>query len=95
MNLKQEIRHGEVIIDFYAEWCGPCHAVAPVLDKVSLDTGIKIVKVDIDAEREISETFGVVSIPTMVYMINGDEQARVTGALPKDKLMAALGIIGT
>jgi thioredoxin len=95
MNLKQEIRHGEVIIDFYAEWCGPCHAVAPVLQKISEETGVKVVKVDIDTEREISETFGVVSIPTMVYMSNGDELARVTGALPKDKLMAALGIIGT
>ena len=66
----QEVLESEtpVIVDFWAEWCGPCHAVAPVLDRIVEERNgeVKLVKVNIDEERALAERYGIVSIPTMV-----------------------------
>lgn len=83
---------GSVLIDFYADWCGPCHAVAPVLDKLSIDSGIPVVKVDIDTNRAEADLYSISSIPTIVYVVDGQEQSRVTGALPLSALTAKLGL---
>jgi thioredoxin 1 len=83
---------GSVLIDFYADWCGPCHAVAPVLDKLSLVTGIPVVKVDIDTHRTEADLYSISSIPTIVYVVDGQEQSRVTGALPLGALTDKLGL---
>lgn len=91
-DLKKAIVTGKVLVDFYADWCGPCHAVEPVLKKVAEEYGLPIVKVNIDEEREITEEFGVSSIPTIVYLVEREEMARSTGALPKTKLVEALGL---
>ena len=83
---------GKVIVDFWAEWCGPCHAVAPVLDRIADEHQVKIVKVNIDHEQDLAQRYGVASIPFMVLFENGEPQAQALGALPKSALERALGL---
>jgi len=56
----------DVIVDFWAEWCGPCHAVAPVLDRIADEHPVKLVKVNIDEEQGLAQRYGVSSIPTII-----------------------------
>ena len=83
-----------VIVDFWAEWCGPCHAVAPVLDRIVEERAgeVKLVKVNIDEERELAERYGIVSIPTMVLFRDGEQAAVAIGAQPKGALERSLGL---
>jgi thioredoxin 1 len=83
---------GKVIVDFWAEWCGPCHAVAPVLDRIADEHGVKLVKVNIDREQGLATRFGVSSIPTMMLFEGGELRASAIGALPKGALERALGL---
>ena len=77
-----------VIVDFWAEWCGPCHAVAPVLDRIAeeRDGELKLVKVNIDEERGLAERYGIASIPTMILFRDGEPAAAAIGAQPKGAL---------
>src|SRR6187200_2296681 len=83
-----------VIVDFWAEWCGPCHAVAPVLDRIVEERNgeVKLVKVNIDEERALAERYGIVSIPTMVLFRDGEPSATAIGAQPKGALERSLGL---
>jgi thioredoxin 1 len=83
-----------VIVDFWAEWCGPCHAVAPVLDRIIEERGdeLKLVKVNIDEERELAERYGIASIPTMLLFRDGEPTAAAIGAQPKGQLERSLGL---
>ena len=85
-----------VIVDFWAEWCGPCHAVAPVLDRIVEESNgdIKLVKVNIDEQPALSQRFGVQSIPMMILFKNGEPAAAAVGAQPKPALEKALGLTG-
>src|SRR3954463_124418 len=83
---------GKVIVDFWAEWCGPCHAVAPVLDRIADEHDVKIVKVNIDEEQELAQRFGVASIPLMILFEDGNPAAQAIGAQPKGALERALGL---
>jgi thioredoxin 1 len=83
---------GKVIVDFWAEWCGPCHAVAPVLDRIADEHQVKIVKVNIDVEQDLAQRYGVASIPFMVLFENGEPRASAVGAMPKSSLEKALGL---
>ncbi len=83
-----------VLVDFWAEWCGPCHAVAPVLDKIVEERGddLKLVKVNIDEEQALSQRYGVMSIPTMILFKDGAPAAAAVGAQPKSALERTLGL---
>ena len=83
-----------VIVDFWAEWCGPCHAVAPVLDKIVDESNgeLKLVKVNIDEERGLAEKYGIASIPTMILFRDGEPAAAAMGAQPKGSLERSLGL---
>jgi thioredoxin 1 len=83
-----------VIVDFWAEWCGPCHAVAPVLDKIVEERAgeVKLVKVNIDEERELADRYGIASIPTMILFKSGEPAAAVIGAQPKGAIERSLGL---
>ena len=83
---------GKVIVDFWAEWCGPCHAVAPVLDRIADEHDIRIVKVDIDREQGLAQRYGVASIPMMILFEGGEPQASAIGAMPKGVLERQLGL---
>jgi len=77
-----------VVVDFYADWCGPCQMLTPVLESLSseYEGKIKIVKVDIDASQDLAMQFGVSSIPTMIYFKGGKEVSRSTGFQSADML---------
>jgi thioredoxin 1 len=83
-----------VIVDFWAEWCGPCHMVAPVLDQIAEERAgeLDVVKVNIDEEPEIASRYGVMSIPTIVLFKDGEPKAAAIGAQPKGPLEKALGL---
>src|SRR5882757_1059296 len=83
---------GKVIVDFWAEWCGPCHAVSPVLDRIADEHQVKIVKVNIDEQQDLAQRYGVASIPFMVLFEDGQPQASAIGAMPKGSLEKALGL---
>lgn len=70
-----------VIVDFYADWCGPCRMLAPTLEKIAsaFDGRIKIVKVNVDEEAELAEQFNVSSIPTLTFIINGEVVGQAAG----------------
>jgi thioredoxin 1 len=93
----QEVLKSEqlVIVDFWAEWCGPCHAVAPVLEKIADERQgeLKVVKVNIDEEQGLAQRYGIVSIPTMVLFKGGEPAAAAIGAQPKSALERSLGLV--
>src|SRR5919108_5615933 len=94
---EQEVLKSEtpVIVDFWAEWCGPCHAVAPVLQKIAEERkdDLRVVKLNIDEEPEIAQRYGVMSIPTIVLFKGGEPAAAAVGAQPKGSLERALNLV--
>ena len=83
-----------VLVDFWAEWCGPCHAIAPALDKIGEEHAdkVKIAKVNIDEEQGLAAKYGIVSIPMLIMFENGEPAAAAVGAHPKSSLERALGL---
>jgi thioredoxin 1 len=83
-----------VIVDFWAEWCGPCHAVSPVLDRIAEEREgeLQVVKVNIDEEQELAMRYGVASIPTMILFKDGEPAAAAIGAQPKGAIERSLGL---
>ena len=83
------------IIDFYADWCGPCKMVAPILEELSEEYADKVdvYKVDTDAEQELSHVFGIQSIPSMLFVPVGEKPQMAVGALPKDSIKQAMQAI--
>jgi thioredoxin 1 len=93
---EDEVLNSEtpVLVDFWAEWCGPCHAVAPVLERIAEERAneLKLVKVNIDEEPDLAQRYGVLSIPTMILFKDGEPAAATLGAQPKGTLERALGL---
>jgi len=79
---------GLVLIDFWAQWCGPCRMIAPVLEEIDseLDT-VSVAKVDVDANPDLADRFGIEAIPTLIFFRNGQMVQKKTGLYPKDGLM--------
>ena len=83
-----------VLVDFWAEWCQPCHMVAPVLDKIVEERPgqLKLAKINIDEQPALAQRYGIASIPTMVLFKDGEPAAAALGAQPKSSLERQLGL---
>lgn len=80
-----------VLLDFYADWCGPCRMVSPLVDEIAEENPQYIVgKINVDSEPELAQEFGVVSIPTLVVIKNGRIAEQAAGARPKQQILAML-----
>lgn len=81
------------IIDFYADWCGPCKMVAPILEELSneYDGKINVYKVNTEEQQELAAVFGIRSIPSLLFIPKDDQPQMVAGALPKDSFYKVIG----
>ena len=89
-NFETEVIKSEkkVLIDFYADWCGPCQKLSPIVDKFAEEhSEIKVVRIDIDAQEELADRYNIRSIPTLVVIENGEEINRVIGLVSEEKII--------
>jgi thioredoxin len=90
---EEEVLNSEVpvLVDFWAEWCGPCRQVAPVMDQIAEEYkgALKVAKIDVDAESALAGHFGISSIPTIAFFEPGEQPKAIVGALPKEMVESA------
>ncbi len=93
-DFTQEVLHSDVpvLVDFLADWCQPCHALAPTIEKIAetYHDRIKVAKVDIDAAGELAATYGITSIPAIVLFKNGQVTGKLVGVRPTQEYATAL-----
>ena len=79
------------LIDFYADWCGPCRALSPIIDEIAVEENdVTIGKVNVDTEKELALRYKVRSIPTMIIFKGGKEISRMVGVLPKEEILTKI-----
>ena len=90
-NFHNEVMNSEkpVLLDFWASWCGPCRMVVPIVEQIAEErSDIKVGKINIDEEPELAMQFGIMSIPTLMVIKNGEVVTKAVGARPKDSILA-------
>lgn len=92
-NFEKEVLQSEkpVLVDFYADWCGPCQMMGPVVEEISNEVNdAKVCKINIDEQMSIAQKYGVMSIPTFIVFKNGDVADKKMGAMPKSAVLSML-----
>ena len=90
-NFNHAIANGTALVDFYADWCGPCRMVSPIVDEIAEErTDITVGKVNVDDENALAMKYGVMSIPTLIIFKDGKETTRIVGVRPKATILAEL-----
>ncbi|MDR1131021.1 MAG: thioredoxin [Oscillospiraceae bacterium] len=92
-NFEAEVTHSDkpVLIDFWAAWCGPCRMLSPIVDEIAGERAdIKVCKVNVDEEQALAGQFGIMSIPTLVVMRDGQQRNKSVGVVAKEKILAML-----
>lgn len=83
---------GEVLVDFFATWCGPCNMLSPVVEQVAKEVPeLTILKVDVDELPALAQRYGVASIPTLLFVKDGEVKNQALGFMPKPRLLAFIG----
>jgi thioredoxin 1 len=75
-----------VLADFYADWCGPCKMIAPIVEELAAETEAAVAKVDVDANQQLAAQYGVQGVPTLLLFVDGEPEERIVGAQSKDAL---------
>ena len=90
-NFNNAIANGTALVDFYADWCGPCRMVSPIVDEIAEERrDITVGKVNVDDENALAMKYGVMSIATLIVFKDGKEKTRIVGARPKAAILAEL-----
>ena len=89
-NFEEEVMKSEkpVILDFYADWCGPCKMLGPILEEISSD--YKVVKINVDEHEDLARKYGIMSIPTVMIFKDGESKKTLVGFMPKEKLLSEI-----
>ena len=82
-NFNDLIKSGTHLVDFYAEWCGPCKMLAPVLEEIE---GVNVIKVDVDIHMDLAREYGVMSVPTLLYVKDGVVKNKTIGYISKEEI---------
>jgi len=87
-NFNEIIKSGLTLVDFYAEWCGPCKMLSPIIEEVAVELNdLKIIKVNVDEHGDIAQKYGVMSIPTLILFKDGNEIDKSIGFMPKEDMI--------
>lgn len=93
MNLVEfieEVKSGTTIVDFWAEWCGPCKMVTPVLEAIAEENNVRLLKINVDEDTELANALNITSIPVIMLYNNGEKSKHIIGAKPKPAMQKAL-----
>ena len=86
-NFDELVNDELVLVDFYANWCGPCRMLSPIVDEVASENNLKVIKVNVDDHEDIAKKFGIMSIPTLIVFKNGEEKNKSIGLISKEQIL--------